>query len=364
MGKENDTDYNEVAQVQGEANREVVRDQLYANRPTQYTPYGSESWESSVGIDPATGQPVTEWTQTTSLTPELQYILNQQQAIASGKGDIAGTMIERMGTEFGEAMDWQSLSPMGEVPMAQYTMPQNNVQGQFTSPNSQVENPYYTRQAAEDAVYNQAQSRIAPMQDSQRQSLELKLRNQGLGPEDAAWKSQMQGQAMNFNDQNNQALWSANQAGRQESDSMFGQLMGRNQNTFNQNLGANAQNFNQMLDINQNSFNQNLGANAQNYGQAMGNSKYANQIRQQQLTEAMTKRGFSLNEINALMTGGQVGLPQMPNFAEASAAQPADFVGAATAQASANAAANPTNALLGVGADLGAAYLGNPEALK
>ncbi len=72
-------------------------------------------------------------------------------------------------------------------------------------------------------------------------------------------------------------------------------------------------------------FGQRLSANAQNYGQAMGNSAYANQIRQQQLTEAMTQRGFSLNEINALMSGDQVGLPQMPNFAEASAAQPADY---------------------------------------
>ena len=62
-------------------------------------------------------------------------------------------------------------------------------------------------------------------------------------------------------------------------------------------------------------------------------------------------------EINALMSGGQVGLPQMPSFAEASAAQPVDYVGAASAQASANAAANPTNALLGLGADLGGAYL-------
>ncbi len=91
----------------------------------------------------------------------------------------------------------------------------------------------------------------------------------------------------------------------------------------------------------------------------MGNSAYANQIRQQQLTEAMTQRGFSLNEINALMSGDQVGLPQMPNFAEASAAQPADYQGAAAQQASSKAASDPTNALLGAGATLGGAALSN-----
>ena len=248
-------------------------------------------------------------------------------------------LVNRMGDEFSQTMNWSGLNPMGEVPVAQYTDPS----GTFTEANPYVGNPYETRQAAEDAVYQQAQSRIAPMQS---EALELKLRNQGLGPEDAAWQSQMQNQSQAFNDQNNQALWSANQAGRQESDSMFGQLMSQNQNVFNQNLGANNQNFSQAL-----------GANAQNYGQAMSNSRYANQIRQQQLTEAMQKRGFSLNEINALMTGNQVGLPQMPSFAEAQAAKPTDYVGAASAQASADAAANPMNALLGLGGDLGGAYL-------
>lgn len=308
MGKKDDTDYSEIAQIQGAENREVVRDQTYANRPTQYTPYGSTTWDNSQVIDPSTGKPVTQWSQTTSLTPELQYILNQQQAIAAGKGDVAGMLVNRMGSEYGQQMDWSGLSPMGEVPMGQYTRPGGD------------------RKAAEDAAYNQAQSRIAPQQESQRESLELKMRNQGLNPQDAAWQSQVQSQAQGFNDQNNQALWSANQAGRQNAESVFGQR---------------------------------LSANAQNYGQAMGNSAYANQIRQQQLTEAMTQRGFSLNEINALMSGDQVGLPQMPNFAEASAAQPADYQGAAAQQASANAANNPANALLGAGATLGAAALSN-----
>ena len=308
MGKKDDTDYSEIAQIQGAENREVVRDQTYANRPTQYTPYGSTTWDNSQVIDPSTGKPVTQWSQTTSLTPELQYILNQQQAIAAGKGDVAGMLVNRMGSEYGQQMDWSGLSPMGEVPMGQYTRPGGD------------------RKAAEDAAYNQAQSRIAPQQESQRESLELKMRNQGLNPQDAAWQSQVQSQAQGFNDQNNQALWSANQAGRQNAESVFGQR---------------------------------LSANAQNYGQAMGNSAYANQIRQQQLTEAMTQRGFSLNEINALMSGDQVGLPQMPNFAETSAAQPADYQGAAAQQASANAASDPTNALLGAGATLGAAALSN-----
>ena len=127
------------------------------------------------------------------------------------------------------------------------------------------------------------------------------MRNQGLGPEDAAWRSQMEGLGQQETDATNQAMWSAVGAGRDESNSMFSQMMGRNQNQYNQAMGANQQNF----------------------GQAMQGSQYANQIRQQQITEAMQKRGFSLNEINALLSGQQVQAPQMPNFAQASSAQPA-----------------------------------------
>jgi hypothetical protein len=72
-----------------------------------------------------------------------------------------------------------------------------------------------------------------------------------------------------------------------------------------------------------NQFQQALGSNAQNFGQNVTSANYANAIRQQQLTEAMQQRGFSLNEINALLSGQQVNSPQMPNFNTAAAAQPA-----------------------------------------
>ena len=43
-------------------------------------------------------------------------------------------------------------------------------------------------------------------------------------------------------------------------------------------------------------------------------ANYANALRQQQIGEAMGRRGQSLNEINALLSGQQVGMPQMPTF--------------------------------------------------
>jgi hypothetical protein len=106
--------------------------------------------------------------------------------------------------------------------------------------------------------------------------------------------------------------------------------------------------FGQQLGRNQNQFNQALSANQQNFGQAMNQSAYANALRQQQMAEAMQKRGFSLNEINALLSGQQVGTPQMPNFMGASAAQPAPIYQAAADQASINAANSPVGAIAGL----------------
>jgi len=330
MGGKNDSpDYGQLAQQQGEANREVTRDQTYANRPSQYTPFGYTNWTNQQVTDPATGQKVAKWTQTQGLTPELQDILNKQIAIQGGKSDVAGSLVGRMGKEFGQTMDWSGLSPLGVNPNQQYTMPE----GDIGDPNA-------FRQQTQDAMYNQAKSRLDPMYGAKRMEMEAKLRNQGIGPEDAAYKSQMQSLGQQENDAYNQANWSSVGAGRDESNAMYSQMMGRNQQNFGQALQA----------------------NAQNYGQAMQGSQYANQIRQQQLTEAMQKRGFSLNEINALMSGGQVNAPQMPNFATASAATPAPIYQAGVDQGNANAAANPMNGLMGLAGTLGGAYLGRPPA--
>jgi hypothetical protein len=267
----------------------------------------------------------TQWTQTQGLTPELQDILNKQIAIQGGRTDIAGGLTGRIGSEFLTPMDWRGLNPMGQVPTAQFTLPEGD-----------LEDPYQTRQRAEDAMWQQAQSRLAPQQESQRQGLELKMRNQGLAPGDPAWESQMAGLEQSITDQNNQAMWSATDAGRAEAGQMFG--MG--------------------LQSNQNAFNQALGANAQNWQQALQGSQYANQIRQQQITEALTKRGASLNEINALLSGQQVGMPQMPSFNTAQAAQPGDYMGAAAQNASMQNASNPWSAILGAGSNILGSYLG------
>jgi len=353
VGGKSSPDTAQAAIAQGEANREVVRDQTFANRPDQFTPFGSTTWNPYQTTDPATGEPTTAWEQTSSLTPQLQSILNKQFAIQEGRSDVAGALTGRMGSEFGAPMDWRGLNPMGEVPTNQFTLPENLQRNLDYSDAPAVGDPRDLRQRAENAVFSKGANRLNDRFDSQRRQMEIKLRNQGLAPEDEAWRSQMEGLRMAENDAYGNLQTDAVTAGRGEQAQLFGQdttLRGmatgeadRQANFFNQSG-------NQV-------FNQALGANNANFSQAMQGSAYANQLRQQQLTEAMQKRGSSLNEINALLSGQQVGTPQMPNFSQAQAAQPAPVYQAAVDQASIDAASNPFGAILGAGADLGSAYL-------
>ena len=330
MGSSSKTpDFGQVAVSQGDENRRVVTDQLYANRPSQISPWGYTSWGTEQVIDPATGEPTTQWTQTTGLTPELQEIFNKQTAIQGGRTDLAGQVTGRMMDEYGRPIDYSGLTPWADAPQMQQTLGEGPLR-----------DPYETRQAAEDAVYNQAMSRITPQFDSQRQSLEIKLRNQGLSPGDAAYDSQMQSLGQQQNDATNQALWSANQAGRAESGQMF----------------------NMDLQGNQNAFNQALQANNQNYNQTLSSAQIQNQLRQAQGQEIQQQRGYGLNELNALLNGQQVGMPSMPNFQVAQAAAPAPIYNSAVDSASAANAADPFGAVLDAGSAVVGAYLGRPQA--
>jgi hypothetical protein len=65
---------------------------------------------------------------------------------------------------------------------------------------------------------------------------------------------------------------------------------------------------------------------------------YYNQLRQQAMNEGMTQRGQALNEVNALLAGQQVGLPQFNSFSNAGAAQATQYLGAANLTGQQNAA--------------------------
>ena len=338
-GKSKSPDYSGAAVAQGEANRDVVRDQTFANRPTQVTPWGREEWTPTQVRDPSSGELVTSWEQTTTLDPRLQEILvsRRGQTVAEIQGDrteLAGSLTGRMGDEFGTAMDWSGFSPMGGSVAPTTTSPTDVQRSLDFSGVAEIEDPYETRQRAEDAMYSQAMSRLDPQFQQEQAALDLRLRNQGLKPGDAAYQAQMQSAQQRQTDATNQALWSSVGEGRLESGQMFGQQLARRQ----QGVGEQSMMGDFYNRAGQQQFGQSLAANAQNFGQQMQSSQYDNLRRQQQIAEAMQQRGQSLNEINALLSGQQVGMPSMPGFQAASAAEAAPIYGAAVDQGNYNAA--------------------------
>ena len=66
---------------------------------------------------------------------------------------------------------------------------------------------------------------------------------------------------------------------------------------------------------------------AQNFGQGMDSSNYNNKLRQQQIAEQQMQRQMPLNELNALLSGTQVGQLQTPDFNASRSAGGADYIG-------------------------------------
>ena len=250
-------DYEQAAERTAQGNIDLVNAQTEANRPDQYTPWGSSTWNQD-------GQG--NWTQNISLSPEQQQALNDQLNIQQWRSGLASDMFGRSAEEYGDPMNWD----------------------QFDAYQKDLGTGDQARQQAIDEMYNQATSRLDPRMEQTKEMVEAQLRNQGLKPGDEAYDYAMARQAESETDAYNQAMFSAIQHGGQEGSRVFG--------------------------MNKDS------------------ASFANQVRQAQITEEMQKRGFTLNEINAILSGQQVAMPGMPGFNSAERAQGADYMGAADRQ--------------------------------
>lgn len=269
-------DYRGAAEEQGQSSREAINMQTYANRANQVTPFGTQTWQPTSTVDPATGQRVTRWTQTTRLTPDMQRALDAQQGLTTGRSELAGSMIDRVRGELGGAPDYSGIHARGE-----------DVSGVGGA-------GQYTGQAGE-ALASAFEARMGPQFQRQQAELETQLRNRGVRPGDEAYDQALTQLRQSQGDQRNQMMAQAQAMNAEEAQRLQGMDIGSMQSQ----LGA---------------------------------SQYANTQRQQDLAEMLQQRGWSLNEANALITGQQVGMPQMPQYNPAGAAQPVNYMGAAQQQ--------------------------------
>lgn len=192
-----------------------------------------------------------------------------------------------------------------------------------------------------------AQQQLAAQQAAFGQSLQAG--QYGLGQQQQAFGQQQAATAQNY----------------AQAMQAYQQQMAQQQQAYQQQLGSSGQYYQQgadayqrMLAQQQQAFAQQQQAGAQNFQQQYQSSQLANQLRQAQLQEAMTRRGFSLNEIQALLNGQQVSMPNFQGFQGAGNAGGVDYSGAAQNQwgaaIDANNAqqagwANTLNAITGIG---------------
>jgi len=358
-------DYTGAAQAQAGASKEITNMQTWANRPTQNTPWGSTTWNANATTDPATGQQVTAWTQNTSLAPQLQNALNDQLDLQAGRSDLANSFMGRVANEYSQPFNYGNLPAMAQAQApgnlrtdaANYS--QDLAAGfNFGAPLPQMDSSY------RDTVANQLMERMQPVHDYQQSQLETKLANQGfVQGSDAYNRALTELNQRQANERFNALDQSGNEAQR-----LYNMQMGTAQQGYNQNLQA-AQFRNQALGqasaldlANMNAFNQ---AQGQQYGLNQQYADAQNRLRQQAIAEQMQRRGMSLNEMNALLSGQQVAMPTMPSFAAASKAETPNLLGAMQmgydAQLGAyNADQAAFGNLLSGGAQLGSAVLSNP----
>lgn len=340
-------DYRGAAEEQAQSSREVTEQQTWANRPDQHTPFGSQTWSNEQVWDPSTQQYLNRWNQYTTLDPQMQAALDSQQALNRNRSDLGNALFPRAAQEFGNAMDWSQFSNLSSTPQGsnydRSSLP-SAVTGVDTTGMQNVDSGQRYYDQAGNAVMEQFNRRQEPAFQEQQAQLDATLRARGVKPGDAAYDNELNKLRTQQSDARQQAMSQATQMAGQEASRMFGMDQGSRQQQFQEALqGAGLSNqARQQLAAEQLQFGQ------AGFGQALQQANYQNTLRQQQIAEEMQRRGFSLNEINALISGQQVGMPSMPGFNQANRAETTQYMQAAQNQYQADKdAADAANAMTG-----------------
>jgi hypothetical protein len=222
-------DYRAAAQETAAGNLAAARTASSANRVNQVTPYGNLNY-SETGVD-SQGNPT--YTATTSLSDIGQQLLNNQNNASLGLGGTINSALGRVQNTMG-----QQFNP---------NLPQVGINA---------------GQNYQDAYME----RLRPQIEQGRESLDVKLANQGIPIGSEAYKRAMMSQ------------------GQRENDLM---------------LGATTQGFGTGLQANQQAYNQ-----------------------------AMTNYNMPLNTLSALRSGSQVQNPTFVNSAQQATTSGADILGA------------------------------------
>lgn len=189
----------------------------------------------------------------------------------------------------------------------------------------EVSDLYGRRMGSAEQQDTQRQQQFQESQVATAQQLDNELRAAGFNDQQRA---QMVQEKMASNEQQFQQSLQQSQF----SDSQRGQMVAENLSDNEQQFQQTMQQAEFQAQQRSTDIREKLAGGDQLFRQQMEQANYQNALRQAQVTEEMQKRGQSLNEINALIYGQQIGMPEMPNFAQASKSDAVNYLGAADSQ--------------------------------
>lgn len=269
-----------------------------------YGPQGSTKY-NQIGSQTITGPDgqvyqVPKYSQTTTLSPEQQQLYNQQTQLGGSLNNLAIGQTNKLTGLLDQPVNTNGMPAMSGAPSTATTDFSAGLRGfKGTNYSDSLTNDFSKdRTAVEQALFN----RLNPQLDRDRAALENNLTNQGFQRGTQAFNDAMD----QSNRQSNDARLAITGQGLQEQQGLYG--MARDRAGFGS--SEEQRGFDQAMQAGQ------FGSQEQNraFNTQMSGAQFGNQARQQSLQELLALRNQPINEISALMSGGQVSLPNAPQY--------------------------------------------------
>lgn len=273
-------DYAAAATEQGKANVNSAIASNFLNQANQVGPYGNltYSYDYNNGYTLPDGTKIPLTTATTTLSPDQQKLLDQNNALSIQLNDLASRGIGYVDQASRTPINQNSL-PSLRSGLTSYQYKDGTGGEDFT--------------AHRDRITQAMMDRMRPDIDRQQEVLRTRLANQGITQGSDAYNSEQFNFQRGVNDQRIAALL----AGDQEQQ-MYWDQQQRNLDNYNK-------------------------AQEGNFGQGLASAQFANQARSQAIQEQDYFKNQPLNMLNALRSGNQVTMPQFGNVTAGSSIQPA-----------------------------------------
>jgi hypothetical protein len=180
-------DFNQAAQIQADSSRETTREQTYANRPDQYGPFSSTTWEVIPGTPGSPAGPASSYGDSGMSGDITGISLNPALGLGTGSPAPGGGGAQGSAVTQGTPDRWTkrvSLDPRLQAGA-------DGLMGQIAS--GAGLDPAKERDRAIEAAYGQSTSRLDPRFAAAREAREAQLANEGFSRGDEGWRGEFGG---------------------------------------------------------------------------------------------------------------------------------------------------------------------------